>query len=158
MIVTIFALIALLFAARTPGLNRLAFCYLLVMSCLTLWGLHYEENRGMYGSWWFGVCMLAEVAIIIACIKIKSDASIWVRRASAYNLAIHAGAASSGVMPLLGLFWDVWNELLLVGEVSQVAALMVFSRPIFVPLQSWYDSRKARKGKATWLARSTQAG
>lgn len=158
MTITLFALLAFLMAARTPGLNRLAFSYLLVMSCLTLWTMHYEANLEWYGAWWFGVCMLAEAGIILASYKIKSDASAWVRWASAFNLAVHSGAVASGIVPAFNLFYDLWGELLLIGEVSQVVALMVFSRPIFVPLQRWYDSRKSRKGKATWLARSTQAG
>lgn len=151
-------LIALFIAWRTPKLRDVAGVYAIVHIMFAAMAGPPTEAAERYGQSWWYLCAAAEASIIIWVWGIEHDATKWVISCSAYNLSIHLLASLSVSTLPVNPFWDSWNELIRIGELSQIACIIVFSRPVWSRLQSWYDYRKRRKGATTWLAKSNPVG
>lgn len=151
-------LLALLIAWRTPKLRDVACTYALVHVAFTAMAGPPEEAMERYGHTFFYLCAAAEVIIITWTRGIEHDAAKWVIWCSMYNLAVDVLASLSKETLPDNPFWESWNELIRMGELSQIACIIVFSRPIWSWLQSWYDYRERKKGASTWLAKSNPVG
>jgi hypothetical protein len=150
--------IALLIAWRTSNLRDVAAVYAIVHIVFATMAGPPDEAVARYGHTLFYLCAAAEATIIIWTAGIRHDAAPWIIGCSAYNLAVHLLASiSSAVMPV-NPFWDSWNFLIRIGELSQIACIIVFSRPIWTLLQSWHYHRKRKKEMATWLAKLNPVG
>lgn len=150
--------VALAFAWRTDKLRDVAIVYAIVHVFFAIVAGEPSQAAKTYGQTWWYLCAAAEASIIIWTYGIKHDATAWVIWCSVYNMAVHLLASvSKSAMPT-NPFWEGWNDLIRLGELSQIACIIVFSRPIWNRLQPWYHDRRLNKGKARWLARSIQAG
>lgn len=150
--------IVLLFVWRTDKLRDVAMVYAIVHVAFTTMAGPPAEALERYGYQLFYLCAAAEASIIIWTWGIQHDATKWVIACSAYNLGIHLLASVSSATLPVNPFYDSWNSLIRIGELSQVACMIIFSRPIFSLLQAWYHERQRRKGLMKWLAKSSLAG
>lgn len=154
----VLCLLALLIAWRTPRLRDVALVYAIVHICFTAMAGPPSEAAERYGHQLFYLCAAAEASIIIWTWGIQHDAAKWVIGCSAYNAAVHLLASVSEAALPVNPFWEAWNELIRIGELSQIACIIVFSRPIWSWLQAWYHYRQRNKGLMKWMARQIQAG
>jgi hypothetical protein len=150
--------IVLLFVWRTEKLRDVAMVYAIVHVVFTAMAGPPEEAAARYGYQLFYLCAAAEAGIIIWTWGIRHDATRWVIACSAYNLAVHLIASIGESTLPVNPIYDGWNALIRIGELSQIACMLVFSRPIFSRLQAWYSARQRRKGLMTWLAKSNPVG
>lgn len=138
-------LLAVLLAWRTEQARPVALLYGGIQGLFWL----IRSPAAEYGDAWFILVASVEAATAISLIGIDTMPAKFVRWASWSAVCINLAT-----LPHWSPLYGVYPYLIPCSEYARVACIIVFSNPIWAPLQGWYDRRQAKKD-TTWLARWT---
>lgn len=142
-------LIGMLAARRDPELSFVAGIYAAIIVLFSVWA----KSPSAYGHAWYAICAGIELAILVGLRGAANNAGRIVLAISAINMAAH-----------LAFYFRLWTDkdwyssLILTGEYSQAACIIILSPPsvaigryVAYRWQRWSTRRKDH----TWLARTS---
>lgn len=139
---------ACLLASTDKQLKKLAWCYF----CITALG-ELTVNRFVLDHNFYAVAALFELSLVAAMLSCRHRAGKWVAICSLVNCAVWLGCFSAYKYSSLSFFFDfLWLPSM--GEYFQIAALLIFSKPIYSRLYIADHQHKKNLKKmdaALWL-------
>lgn len=137
-------LMAILLAWRAEQARPVAILYGSIQGLFWL----IREQAAAYGDSWFVLVAAVEAATAISLIGINTMPAKFVRWVSWSAVGINLAT-----IPHWSPLYSIYPYLIPCSEYARAACIIVFSTPVWLPLQAWYNRRQADKD-STWLAKS----